>query len=1654
MEVEMWDGGLQEQEVAAIEKIKAAFSDNLSKSNKPVRGGSIGEQLQRYGYTGNGMFPWKGYAGFRFVEAKKEGEFDLVIVTHCNVIIVELKDWNHQPVTARGETWYKGDKNMGRSPVSVTRGKKFTLDNKLKRLADRFTNKGYVPFVHFFVVMTGNADFSELPEEQLHHTISLTDFLKFADRNTFNNYFRPHPDSQVLNKDFPLFDNLFLGPQTAPKTLRVNGFEAKDMIFEHPKKVYQEYLAKSEISANSEALLRIWNFRNIQGTKAYTPEGRAEIVSREREVLQHINHHNRDLYNHCLRSLTSFQKDEVTAEYSEVYELPPGHVRFNEFIGKYGKAFSDMDRLNVVKLLIAKFSDLHEMKIAHRDIADHSLWISPSKEVALSSFISAYHRPAGTVGDYRKLLSVGAVEVKDMLDEGELTPFQQDVHALGIVAWHLLSGKRMSPKSLETVQDNMLNSQHWYSDVLLDAVAAKFVSATEFFDALKQAEPAGNAIPTFDDTELDPYRHAINHSRQYREDDDFLVETSDKEVYISGGRLVKAWLNVGGQGDDPSVNFQVMKFLKQVEQLSLVKPTYLPQIREFGIASKSSSLYMVTDQVQGETWDKMVVLNDEKIDLIDKFAAAVEHLHSLGVSHGDIHPGNVMLGTQSRSLFLIDIPDFSPSGDEPKNHSYSPEYIDNCTSFERDNYAVMKMSCELLGMSWGQESDIYPTIANAIRAELEDPVFGFKDLGRFKKAIDSNDQAPEQPLIDITVGNTDEIISVLPDNGHLYVKVEPNPKAPAEVKVTFTGIGGSFTAVFNKEQKTLIHGFRPRARATIRKQDIDESQFEIGTGIRIIPGRPQDMSALTVLLNEEESFTRAIELIAAPEDVQEQDPLTLQLKDAFARLDKQALEPALKEVLEIPTVKLWRAILDTETESYPNIEVSGEVVPVADAHGELLLPYSADVDPLGAFRSSDEVEALQVDQEGVERFIGEVSLKKSELKEIRLVKVRSAAYRLKDSDIVFFRTRQDRASYQKRKRALERLLDRESVLPDLIDLFDPSCKQMAQNYGITLSDDDFARYDREDQHGNKISLNEQQRKAFNKLVNNGPLSLLQGPPGTGKTEFIAAFVHYLIEKQNTKRILLVSQSHEAVNTAAERIRKHCSRLGTELDVVRFSNREGAVSPGLKDVYSNAITTEKRELFNAEIKYRVEALSEAIGLEPGFISGVVLAELRLFRQIDHLEKLLYQVNDLTDSKEIGELKEIAVELDFSIRSRLSQEYGINLDKGAKVSAAKDILISKLCTEYGVRPDEARRVKALAKISRDMQDAMSGERVNLDEFYSRSRQLVAGTCVGIGQGHIGIQENIYDWVIIDEAARSIASELAIAMQSARRVLLVGDHLQLPPLYSDAHKAALARKLGINNSRTEIDEVLRSDFARAFNSAYGAQASAALLTQYRMAPPIGDLVSKTFYDRKLLNGERAIPDVYQHAPEALCSVVTWLDTANLGHRAHHLEDRGTSIYNRCEADEIISVLKQVSENEEFVAQLSKLVNKDEAAIGVICMYAEQKRLLRQKFNQEIWSEGFKDIVKIDTVDSYQGKENRIIILSLTRSDKQHSPGFLRAPNRINVAMSRAMDRLLIVGNADIWKGNNKELPLGSVVSYMAERGQEAGYRFLSAQQGGKKK
>jgi uncharacterized FlgJ-related protein len=91
---------------------------------------------------------------------------------------------------------------------------------------------------------------------------------------------------------------------------------------------------------------------------------------------------------------------------------------------------------------------------------------------------------------------------------------------------------------------------------------------------------------------------------------------------------------------------------------------------------------------------------------------------------------------------------------------------------------------------------------------------------------------------------------------------------------------------------------------------------------------------------------------------------------------------------------------------------------------------------------------------------------------------------------------------------------------------------------------------------------------------------------------------------------MVSQSHEAVNTAAERIRKHAQRLDTPLEIVRFSNRENAVSTNLKDVYSDSIISTHRNLFLTEMEERVLSLSQSIGVDKKYLACALFLKVNL------------------------------------------------------------------------------------------------------------------------------------------------------------------------------------------------------------------------------------------------------------------------------------------------------------------------------------------------------------------------------------------------------------------------------------------------------------
>ena len=237
--------GLHQHETKAISKIREAFS--------------VEDEMRK-------ISPWYGYAGYTLVDpiSKKEGEFDLILVTNSVLIIIELKDWNGKSIKSANGNWYMDERDMGVSPVSLTRQKQFILVSKLKGLKDKFKgNPGFVPRVYFFVVMCGKVNFSNLPDDEQKHVISLDKFLKFANKSSFNKEFKPHPDAQHLYKDFDLIDQIFTQKSTPPKRIIVQKYKQDDELLSHPKNLYTEYEATSTISRSDKAIIRQWMFSNF-----------------------------------------------------------------------------------------------------------------------------------------------------------------------------------------------------------------------------------------------------------------------------------------------------------------------------------------------------------------------------------------------------------------------------------------------------------------------------------------------------------------------------------------------------------------------------------------------------------------------------------------------------------------------------------------------------------------------------------------------------------------------------------------------------------------------------------------------------------------------------------------------------------------------------------------------------------------------------------------------------------------------------------------------------------------------------------------------------------------------------------------------------------------------------------------------------------------------------------------------------------------------------------------------------------------------------------------------------------------------------------------------------------------------------------------------
>ncbi len=277
-----------------------------------------------------------------------------------------------------------------------------------------------------------------------------------------------------------------------------------------------------------------------------------------------------------------------------------------------------------------------------------------------------------------------------------------------------------------------------------------------------------------------------------------------------------------------------------------------------------------------------------------------------------------------------------------------------------------------------------------------------------------------------------------------------------------------------------------------------------------------------------------------------------------------------------------------------------------------------------------------------------------------------------------------------------------------------------------------------------------------------------------------------------------------------------------------------------------------------------------------------------------------------------------------------------------------------------------------------------------------QVQVITCTLVGASNRAIRHLTYETVFIDEAAQALEPGCWIPIAKAGRVVLAGDHQQLPPTV----KSEQAAREGLRE--TLFEKCIKRQ-----------PATARMLTvQYRMHEQIMQFSSEQFYD-----GQLSAHDTVAHADLPAYDLrfapdlpVEFLDTAGFGFQEITIaESRSTA--NPEEADLLLRRLAQLLETYDPADHETDLLT-----IGVIAPYRAQINYLKDAVEENDELAGLLQhrMLSVGTVDSFQGQERDIIAISLTRSNAQREIGFLSDIRRMNVGMTRARKKLLLVGDS----------------------------------------
>ncbi|NEY73553.1 AAA family ATPase [Bacillus mesophilus] len=528
----------------------------------------------------------------------------------------------------------------------------------------------------------------------------------------------------------------------------------------------------------------------------------------------------------------------------------------------------------------------------------------------------------------------------------------------------------------------------------------------------------------------------------------------------------------------------------------------------------------------------------------------------------------------------------------------------------------------------------------------------------------------------------------------------------------------------------------------------------------------------------------------------------------------------------------------------------------------------------------------------------------------------------------------------------------------------------------------------------------------------------------------------------------------------ERLKPYKECVGRAQEAIGLLKKE-LVSQLLPTIEETKMLNEKRQYVVVELNQKLSSVQDKLSLKKGS-SEIIPHAKEILKQLQ--AKVLQLKNEVEEYKQAR----LRVEMNVQNREEMAQQLGEAEQKISRIeeglshvtnmiqSKEEELLPLKeiLSTEPELEYEQLLKNMASVSFTREslkqekqklplfqsiqgmwrslLQEANDHDLNEIRKLYVKHSNVIGTTCVASARKDFMESYPVFDVVIIDEVSKATPPELLLPMLKGKKIILVGDHHQLPPLLgNDTLEETLQEMADESNDfegKVELKKLLNESlFERLFKQLPKTNKTM-LAIQYRMHENIMATITQ-FYDQEDeqlqcgLTDSDSMRDHFLHSSHIQRNNhLLWLDMPNESSFFEERMKNGKSLFNPSELNKIGEMLKELDDAVAEAKLAGRMTADEKKSIGVISFYGEQVKRIDRLIQQELRLNHL--TIRTGTVDRFQGMEMDVILLSMVRNhnNKQDDIGFAKDYRRLNVALSRARELLVLIGSTEMFTQRTK--------------------------------